>query len=95
MFPIQMATEVITDEREKAYPIPQLFRSMLPAYGFCVRHVDGLRFENVKFECGWQEPMDMKAFRNVEFANCSFSSGSGEKEPPAVNECKGGWEILP
>ena len=57
--------------------------------------LENLRFENVKLECGWQDPMDMKAFRNVEFANCSFSSGSGEKEPPAVNECKGGWEILP
>ena len=37
----------------------------------------------------------MKAFHNVEFVNCSFSSGLGEKEPPAVNECKDGWEILP
>ena len=45
------AEEVIADEREKAYPIPQLFRSMLPAYGFYIRHVDDLTFENVKMTC--------------------------------------------
>lgn len=45
------AAEIITDERERSYPVPQLFRSMLPAYGFYVRHVDGLRFENVKTSC--------------------------------------------
>lgn len=57
--------------------------------------LENVRFENVQFECGWQSPMDMKSFRNVEFVNCSFCSGPGEREPPAVNECKGGWEILP
>ena len=35
-------------EAEKAYPENRMFRrQMLPAYGFYVRHADGVRFENV------------------------------------------------
>ncbi|MCQ2389980.1 MAG: glycosyl hydrolase family 28 protein [Kiritimatiellae bacterium] len=43
------AAEVYADERERAFPMPYaLFRSMLPAYGFYVRHADGVRLENVR-----------------------------------------------
>ena len=36
-------------EAEKAYPENRMFkRQMLPAYGFYVRHADGVTFENVK-----------------------------------------------
>ena len=43
------AAETYADERERAFPMPYaLFKSMLPAYGFYVRHADGVRFENVR-----------------------------------------------
>ena len=43
------AAEVYLDERDKAFPMPiALFKSPLPAYGFYVRHADGVRFENVQ-----------------------------------------------
>ena len=44
------ASEVVrfVPEAEKSYPENRMFkRQMLPAYGFYVRHVDGVTFENV------------------------------------------------
>lgn len=35
-------------EVERSYPEADVFRSILPAYGFYVRHCDGVRFENVR-----------------------------------------------
>ena len=35
-------------EREKSYPENRMFGTMLPAYGFYVRHADDIRFENVR-----------------------------------------------
>ena len=36
------------EEAEKRYPENRMFGTMLPAYGFYVRHADGIRFENVR-----------------------------------------------
>ena len=36
------------EEAEKSYPENRMFGTMLPAYGFYVRHADGIRFENVR-----------------------------------------------
>ena len=39
----------ITEERPDSYPAPYLvFGSVFPAYGFYVRHADGVRFERVR-----------------------------------------------
>ena len=45
------AAEVIADERAGAYPYPWTLESMLPAWGFYIRHSDGIRFESVEMEC--------------------------------------------
>ena len=45
------AAEVIADERADAYPYPWTLESMLPAWGFYIRHSDGIRFESVEMEC--------------------------------------------
>ena len=37
-------------EVEKRYPQNMMFEGILPAYGFYVRHADGVLFENVKLE---------------------------------------------
>lgn len=43
------AVEKIVDEHPSDYPTPyHVFCSMLPAYGFYLRHADGVRFENVR-----------------------------------------------
>ena len=39
------AAKTDIDERERSFPMPSLFRSMLPAYGFYVRHADGVRLD--------------------------------------------------
>jgi uncharacterized protein (TIGR02145 family) len=38
---------VLVPENRDAYPEATMFRTVLPAYGFYVRHVQGIRFENV------------------------------------------------
>ena len=43
------AARAIVDENPAGYPTPyHVFNSMLPAYGFYLRHADGIRFENVR-----------------------------------------------
>lgn len=70
------AAEVYTDERERAFPMPYaLFKSMLPAYGFYVRHADGVRFENVRisYADGKEErPPIVGDDASVTTENCEF-----------------------
>ena len=43
-------------EMERAYPENRMFKmQMLPAYGFYVRHADGVRFENVELSYAGKE----------------------------------------
>ena len=45
------AAQKITEEHPARYPAPYfVFESTFPAYAFYLRHADGLRFENVKFQ---------------------------------------------
>lgn len=65
-------------EAEKAYPENQMFdRHMLPAYGFYVRHADGVRFENVQVKCATPDerpPLAVDDCTSVTASGCSFSS---------------------
>lgn len=44
------ALSVQVPENRDAYPEATMFKTILPAYGFYVRHVKGIRFENVTVE---------------------------------------------
>ena len=45
------AAQKITEEHPARYPAPYfVFESTFPAYAFYLRHADGMRFENVKFQ---------------------------------------------
>ena len=43
-------------ERERNYPENRMFGTPLPAYGFYLRHADGVRFENVKVRVDGTDP---------------------------------------
>lgn len=45
------AAEKIVNEHAADYPYPWTLESMLPAWGFYMRHADGIRFEDVEMEC--------------------------------------------
>ena len=61
----------------------------LPAYGFYLRHADGIRFENVKLRfAGLREerdPVVQDDCTGVEFVNCDFRMPSNT---PFVNKDK-------
>ena len=77
-------------EVEKAYPENRMFAKLpLPAYGFYLRHADGIRFENVKLRfAGLREerdPVVQDDCTGVEFVNCDFRMPSNT---PFVNKDK-------
>ena len=77
------AAETDIDERERSFPMPSLFKSMLPAYGFYVRHADGVRFENVRvrYADGKEErPAVITDDATVDFVACDFMEPKGN--PP-------------
>lgn len=77
------AAETDIDERERSFPMPSLFKSMLPAYGFYVRHADGVRLENVRvrYADGNEErPAVVTDDASVEFVECDFMAPNGN--PP-------------
>ena len=82
------AAETYRNERDKAFPMPYLlFKSMLPAYGFYVRHADGVRFENVRmrYEDGKeQRPAIVIDDAEVAIESCSFQPPKGSPPLPAV-----------
>ena len=63
-------------EVEKCYPENRMFKMPLPAYGFYVRHADGVRFENVKLR--WtggdeeREAVVQDDCTGVTFTKCDF-----------------------
>ena len=68
------------DEAEQSYPENRMFGTMLPAYGFYVRHADGVRFENVRTrlygELEERPPVVTDDCTDVTFNEaCSFASG--------------------
>lgn len=77
-------------EVEKAYPENRMFAKLpLPAYGFYLRHADGIRFENVKLRFAGlreeREPVVQDDCTGVEFVNCDFRMPSNT---PFVNKDK-------
>ncbi len=74
-------------EAEKAYPENRMFkRQMLPAYGFYVRHADGVTFENVKLTYTGDTEVRPAIFiddsTDVKTEGCSFCPPAGSY--PAV-----------
>lgn len=64
-------------EKERAYPDAIMFdRLMLPAYGFYIRHAEGIHFENVKlrYAPGFEErpPVVEEDTADVTFKDCDF-----------------------
>ena len=75
------AAETYADERERAFPMPYaLFKSKLPAYGFYVRHADGVRLENVRlrYADGREErPAVVTDDADVTLVGCDFMKPQG------------------
>ena len=77
------AAETDIAEREHAFPMPSIFKSMLPAYGFFVRHADGVRLENVRlrYADGREErPAIVTEDAAVNIVACDFMAPQGH--PP-------------
>ena len=76
------AAETEIDERERSFPMPSLFKSMLPAYGFYVRHADGVRLENVRLRYAGKEerPAVVLDDADVNIVSCDFMPPKGN--PP-------------
>lgn len=68
------AAATVIDERDRSFPMPSLFKSMLPAYGFYVRHADGVRLENVRLRYASKEarPALVTYDATVECVRCDF-----------------------
>ena len=69
--------------RLKIYNKLSIFKSMLPAYGFYVRHADGVRLENVRvrYADGKEErPAVVIDDADVSIAGCDFMPPKGN--PP-------------
>ena len=82
------AAEVYRNERDRAFPMPYLlFKSMLPAYGFYVRHADGVRFENVRIRYAdgkEQRPAIVTDDAEVAIESCALMPPKGDPPLPAV-----------
>ena len=77
------AANLDIDERDRSFPMPSIFKSMLPAYGFYVRHADGVRLENVRvrYADGKEErPAVVIDDADVSIAGCDFMPPKGN--PP-------------
>ena len=66
----------ITEERAKGYPTPSIFGTMLPAWGFYLRHADGIRFENVSLSCA--DPQEARRDFVADDAEYSIKGGDGK-----------------
>ena len=76
------AAETDIDERERSFPMPSIFKSMLPAYGFYVRHADGVRLENVRVRYDGKEerPAIVTDDATVKCVSCDFMDPMLNKE---------------
>ncbi len=77
------AANLDIDERDRSFPMPSIFKSMLPAYGFYVRHADGVRLENVRvrYADGKEErPAVVIDDADVSIVGCDFMPPKGN--PP-------------
>ena len=59
--------ELQIPEKEKQYPEPNMFGTT-PAYGFFLRHVEGLEMQSVKVECPSADERPVFALENVQGA---------------------------
>ena len=80
-------------EAEKAYPENRMFkRQMLPAYGFYVRHADGVTFENVKLSYTGDTEARPAIFiddsTDVRTEGCSFRPPAGSYPAVYSTGCK-------
>lgn len=69
------AQEHYTDERPKVFPMPiNLFKSALPAYGFYIRHADGVVFDGVSLSLKGPDPRPPAVAddADVRCVNCNF-----------------------
>jgi hypothetical protein len=61
---------------EKSYPENRCFGTPLPAYGFYLRHADGVEFENVRLSSSGgperRPPVVSEDCTGVNFTGCSF-----------------------
>ena len=72
-------------ECEKNYPESNAFGTVMPAYGFYLRHADGVRFENVRLRTDGPEPRPaivQDDTTDVAFEGCDFQPGGND--PSAV-----------
>ena len=83
-------------EVEKGYPENRMFNKLpLPAYGFYVRHADGVRFENVKLRYEGvreeRQPVVQDDCTDVTFANCDFQKPTKPLPKDAIL-CEGAYD---
>ena len=70
------AAEKITEEYPTRYPAPYyVFHTMFPAYGFYLRHADGIRFENVRLQVA--DPEEARPPIVADDANYEMVGGPG------------------
>ena len=72
-------------EMEKGYPEPESF-GVLPAYGFFIRHVEGLKLENIDVSVLSDEQRPAFIFDNVKGAELRFvkAQTSGNVSPISI-----------
>ncbi|MCD8167499.1 MAG: glycoside hydrolase family 28 protein [Bacteroides sp.] len=79
---VQQLDKDSVPELETVYPRGEMF-GKLPAYGFYVRHVDGITFNNIRLTCGRQEKRPALITDDVKrlFVNGFRSNGREVGEP--------------
>ncbi len=73
------AAERVVPENEYAYPEPSMFGA-LPAYGFFIRHVDGVELNNVDMtyrEKDMRPPFYLEDVKNADFTNITAQREEG------------------
>ncbi len=71
-------------ELEKGYPEPDSF-GVLPAYGFFIRHADGIKLENVEIHFLSDDQRPAFVFDDVKGAELRFVKAQSSNEIPAIN----------
>ena len=86
-------------EMERAYPENRMFKmQMLPAYGFYVRHADGVRFENVELSYAGDEErpaITLDDTAGAEMAGCRLKPPSGPHPAILRRSCSTNGTLWP
>lgn len=79
-------------EKEAAYPENRMFDTMLPAYGFYIRHADNIRFDNVKLSTFGAKEERHAIFADdvngLKFTNTTLQSPDSELSLIQLKDCK-------